>query len=409
MDRDTRYWGSQEASPATTATSDDARRQGQRYSALQTQDARDELADDGRRVGVVDSPALPPSYHLLDPGRDTTKKGSGESTFETPMGENDDTSSYKQDRSCDGGAHLPPRALTPLTTRQISLLFLELLAVLALTIAGIKGLFMLPELDLFSVPPMTQDCGGYSVPSVERSFYINLQTARDLSFTRAKLLDLAWDTIVGQGGRFLHGWVLYQVAASQLAWMMEYSSVPYYFQLDSKSVLHEIINLLRRNTCHLWLMVSELSSVLWKLTLFTIVLFSTASLPALWSTLRFLGTKRPARAVFSAVWFLLAILYVLSFASIWGAATGYLNPSKPAYMMDDHSYVTVDSDSLRMCMSVDTERLNRTVPAVVQGPRLGECFESFDYISDWGTCDITDGGDDWKNIVACKNVSTDGP
>lgn len=143
-----------------------------------------------------------------------------------------------------------------------------------------------------------------------------------------------------------------------------------------------------------------------QLTLNAVVLFSTASLPALWSTLRFLRTKRPARAVFSAVWFLLAILYVLAFASIWSAATGYLNPSKPAYMMDDHAYVTVDSDSLNLCMTVDAARLNETVPAIVQGPRLGECFETFDYIGDWGSCDYTDGPDDWRNIVACERIPT---
>lgn len=228
MDRDTR------ASLATPATNNDAGRQEQRYSALHTQEPRDGLADDAGNVEAVDSPALPPSYHLLDPGRDNSQKGLGEeSTFETIMGD-DNTGNYDQHHKGDGGTHLPPRTLTPLTNGQISLLVLELLAVVALTISGIKGLFMLPDLDLFSVPPMTQDCGGYSVPAVERSFYINLQIARDLSFTRAKLLDLAWDTVVGQGGRFLHGWLLYQVAASQLAWMMEYSSVPYYFQLDSK-------------------------------------------------------------------------------------------------------------------------------------------------------------------------------
>jgi hypothetical protein len=199
---------------------------------------------------------------------------------------------------------------------------------------------MLPNLNIFSVPPISQDCGGYSVPSVERSFYVNLQLVRNLSFTRAKLLDLGWDTIVGQGGRYLHGWVLYRVAASQLAWMMEYSSVPYHFQLD--------------------------------------LLFSTVSLSALWSTIRFLSVKRPARTVFSAVWFLLAISYILAFSSIWSAATGYLNPSIAAYRMPDQAYVTVDSESLRLCLSVDAERLNGTVPA-------------------------RNGSDDWKNLLTCEH------
>ncbi|POS75917.1 hypothetical protein DHEL01_v205684 [Diaporthe helianthi] len=370
MDRDTRSAGNEDASLEMTAAGDDIGRQHRRFSALQTQedDDGDGLDVDGGRVQAFDSPASPPSYRLLDPGQDgNTNTSPGTSTCEN-VTLDDDTGGYKQHH--DGSAQRPlqPKTLTPLTNAQIVLLAFELLAVLAIAIAGIKGLATLPQLDLFSVPPMTQDCGGYSVPAVERSFYINLQIAKGLSFTRAKLLDLAWDTVVGQGGRFLHAWVIYEVAASQLAWMMEYSLVPYYFQLD--------------------------------------ILFSTASLSALWSTLRFLGTRRPARAVFSAVWFLLAILYVLAFSSIWSAATGYLNPSKPAYMMDDHSYVTIDSASLNLCMTVDTARLNGTVPAVVRGPMLGQCFESFEFLDSYRsygsylTCNLTNSTEEWRNLVA---------
>ncbi|KAJ0122261.1 hypothetical protein J7T55_002773 [Diaporthe amygdali] len=357
--------GSQRVSHYATVSNEDFGREEERYSTIHTQQYMDEPAADAVRVEVADSPGLPPSYHLLDPNRDTTKKIPSKPTLES-LTETDDSSSYDHRHDGDGRRHLPPKTLTPLTNGQTSLLFLELLVVLGLFILSLKGFWMLPHLDLFSVPSMSQDCGGYSVPAVERSFYINLQIVKDLSFTRAKLLDLAWDTILGQGGRFLHGWVLYQVAASQLTWMMEYSSVPYHFQLN--------------------------------------ILFSTASLPALWSTLRFLGRKRPARAVFSAVWFLLAIVYVLAFTSVWGAATGYLNPSKPAYLMGDHSYVTADSDSLNLCMSVDTERLNGTVPPLVQGPQFSNCFDSFsDIVSNWATCDIRQGSDDWTNIIAYFN------
>lgn len=375
MDREIRLAESEEASFEMTAAGVDVGRQHRRYSALQTDD-RDELAHDGGRSQAFDSPPSPPSYHLLDPGQHgTTKKGSGASTQET-VTPDDDTESYKQHHDGEDRRQLPPRTLTPLTNQQIALLIFELLAVVAATVASIKGLVMLPQLHIFDVPSVNKDCGGYSVPAVERSFYINLQIAQGLSFTRAKLLDLAWDTVVGQGGRFLHAWVLYQVAASQLAWMMEYSLVPYYFQLD--------------------------------------ILFSTASLSALWSTLRFLGTRRPARAVFSAVWFLLAILYILAFSSIWGAATGYLNPSQPAYKMGDDSYVTVNSTNLNLCMTVDTERLNGTVPAIVRGPQLSECFDSFDFLDGYSdylaygsdrTCNFTSGTEEWRNIVACKSHS----
>lgn len=272
----------------------------------------------------------------------------------------DASSSHRTD--C-GEGYLPPKPLMPLTNAQLSLLVVELLTVLALVITGLKMLTVLPNLDIFSVPPMSQDCGGYSVPSVERRLYINAQVVRGLSFARAKLLDLAWDTIIGQGGKFLHGWVFYRVVASQLTWMMEYSSVPYHFQLD--------------------------------------LLFSTVSLSALWSTLRFMSVKRPARAVFFAVWVLLAVSYILAFSSIWSAATGYLNPSTPAYRMADQSYATVQSDSLRLCWVVDTERLNGVVPAVVPGPRLGDCVKSF---ADLGYCDcnLRNGSDDWRNLIACE-------
>ncbi|ROW10817.1 hypothetical protein VPNG_05404 [Cytospora leucostoma] len=261
------------------------------------------------------------------------------------------------------GRYLPPRPLRPLTNAQISLLVVELLVVLAMAIGGIKGLTMLPMLDIFSVPRLDQDCGGYNVPPVEKNLYINLQIVKNLSFARAKLLDLAWDIIIGQGGKFLHGWVLYRVVASQLTWMMEYSSVPHHFQLD--------------------------------------LLFSTVSLSALWSTMRFLCAKRPARTIFPAVWFLLAISYVLAFSSIWSAATGYLNPSIPGYRMMDQSYVTIASESLTMCWPVNTERLGGVVPAVVPGPRLRDCYTSFEDL-DWNApnCELEDGTDDWKNLVA---------
>ncbi|KAG8160019.1 hypothetical protein KVR01_010656 [Diaporthe batatas] len=386
MDRETRPAESEGASFEMTAAGVDIGHQHRRYSALQIhEDDGDELAVDDIRVQAPDNLSSPPSYHLLSHGQNgTTKTGPGASTHETATPD-DDTESYKQHHDGGDRRQMPPRTLTPLTNHQIALLIFELLAVVAAIVAGIKGLVMLPQLNIFSVPPMTQDCGGYSVPAVERGFYINLQVAQKLSFTRAKLLDLAWDTVVGQGGRFLHAFVLYQVAASQLAWMMEYSLVPYYFQLD--------------------------------------ILFSTASLSALWSTLRFLGTKRPARAVFSAVWFLLAIVYVLAFSSIWGAATGYLSPSRPAYMMEDNSYVTFDSDNLNVCITVDSERLNGTVPAIVQGPKLSSCLDDFGKLGDiigkddhrisggyvgygsFPTCDLTNSTEEWLNIIAYSRTA----
>lgn len=168
----------------------------------------------------------------------------------------------------------------------------------------------------------------------------------------------------------MHVWFLYRVVASQLTWMMEYSSVPHHFQLD--------------------------------------LLFSTVSLSALWSTMRFLCAKRPARTIFSAIWFLLASSYVLAFSSIWSVATGYLNPSIPGYRMMDKSYATIATESLTLCWPVGTERLGGVVPAVVPGPRLGECYKFFEALDGSDpNCDVEHGTDDWMNLIACEhNIRT---
>ncbi|KUI54627.1 hypothetical protein VP1G_02013 [Cytospora mali] len=329
--------------------------------------ARHEVTDNTGHFGATDnrssSQPLMASDHVT---RDDKMRNS--STYaSTEL--NDAPNSQHTDGS---GRYLPPKPLKPLTNVQLSLLIVELLAVVALGIIGIKGLTILPYIDIAAVPPLSQDCGGYSVPSVERNFYINLQIMKELSFTKAKLLDLAWDTIIGQGGKFLHGWVLYQVVASQIAWMMEYASVPYHFQLN--------------------------------------LLFSTVSLSALWSTIRFLSSKQPRRTIFSAVWFLLAISYLLAFSSIWSAATGYLNPSTPGYEMADKSYATIDSEGLRLCWSVNAERLNGVVPPVVLGPRIGDCIESLSTLAESPNCNLEsleNGPDDWRNLLACEHNKID--
>lgn len=257
---------------------------------------------------------------------------------------------------------LPPKPLRPLTSRQICLLILELLLVGAALIGVSKGVQVIVQGSTFlSIPSIVEDCGGYSVPSVERVFYVNLQFAKNLSFSQAKLLDLAWDTLVGQGGRFLHGWILYHVLASAIGHMMEYSAVPYEFQLST--------------------------------------LFSTVSLEALWSSMLLVSKKQPRRMTCSAVWLSLAILYALSFPSLWSAATGYLQPSAVAYKMPDSSYATKDSDALNLCWSVDGSRLNGTLPDVVLGPRLGSCYQSFTYIGSGLQCSFINGTSDaWKSL-----------
>lgn len=263
---------------------------------------------------------------------------------------------------------LPPKLLRPLSARQLGLLVVEILLVGAVFVGVLKGTQLIAQSSVFlSIPSMSEDCGGYDVPSVERVFYINLQIVKDLSFSQAKLLDLAWDTLVGQGGRFLHGWVLYHVAASAIGWMMEYSAVPYEFHLQ--------------------------------------MMFKTVSLEALWASMRMVSRKQPRRMMVSAVWLSLAILYTLSFTSLWSAATGYVQPSAVAYKMPDSTYATVDSEGLNICWSVDGSRLNGTLPEVVVGPRFGSCYSSFSVLDnpDGLMCSfVNDTSDAWRDLYLCK-------
>jgi hypothetical protein len=179
-----------------------------------------------------------------------------------------------------------------------------------------------------------KDCTAQNTQAFERSFYINIRVGDNLSFAQAKLLDLAWDSIVGQGGRFVHGWILYHVAARTITWMMEISAIPIYFHLD--------------------------------------MLFSTTSLMCLWSTSRLLFSKQPRRTALAAVWLLLGILYTLLFATIWGGATGYLSPGTPSYRMPDQSYATRDSNELRYCWVVEPGRVGGLKSNLIIGPSISQ-------------------------------------
>lgn len=278
------------------------------------------------------------------------------------MGDKDDTFEPFEN------SNLSPKPLVPLTSLQIGFLVLELLLVGAALIGVSKGVQAIVQGSSFlSIPSISEDCGGYSVPYLERVLYVNLQFAKNLSFSQAKLLDLAWDTLVGQGGRFLHGWILYHILANAIGWMMEYSAVPYDFQLST--------------------------------------LFSTVSLEALWFSMRLVSKKQPRRMTCSAVWLFLAILYTLLFPSIWSAATGYLQPSAVAYKMPGSSYATKDSDAINLCWAADNSRVNGTLPDVVLGPRFSSCYSSFtdlDYPQSLMCSFLNGTSNAWKNVYLCK-------
>ncbi|KAF7556461.1 hypothetical protein G7Z17_g1465 [Cylindrodendrum hubeiense] len=66
-------------------------------------------------------------------------------------------------------------------------------------------------------------CETETASEIEKAFIIDIRIAKNFTFVQAKLIDLLWDVIIGQGGRALHAWILYRyVARDALTRIMEY-------------------------------------------------------------------------------------------------------------------------------------------------------------------------------------------
>jgi hypothetical protein len=257
----------------------------------------------------------------------------------------------KDGGSNDSTLHLPPETLKGFTTIQIGLFTLHGLVMFATFCVLVWGAIQLMVISFDSRLGVEEDCTGQNVQTLEKSFYINIRIAERLSFVEAKFLDLAWDTVLGQGGRFLHGWILYHIIARWITWVLEYSSVPFYFQVD--------------------------------------MLFSSASWVSIWSSLRFLFSKQPKRTLLAGAWLLLATIYVLSFATIWASTTGYLSPGTPSYRISDGSVLTFDSAELRVCWLVDPSKPNGPNSDVVLGPSAKYAFSSLSDMAGAGNVNNT--------------------
>jgi len=224
----------------------------------------------------------------------------------------------------------------------------------------------LPQYSVALDDERESDCNIHPDTGVERSFVINIQVFDNLSFTKAKMIDLAWDLMVGHGGRLLHGWAFYRVAIRTITWMMEYAAVPYDFSCN--------------------------------------IMFSSASFSSLWSSIRMLKRTQPVRCAVTLLLLILGMAHVLVFSAVWSAATGYSSPSPRAYIMRDYDIVTKDSDLLRLCWSISDKRLGLHSPTdgVVLGPTFGQHFKSF-RMNEWtSTWDPHQMSEDFENIYACK-------
>ena len=213
-------------------------------------------------------------------------------------------------------------------------------------------------------------CGDdTAVSTLETRFRIDITAAEGLPFSRVKLIDLSWDIGVGQGGRLLHGWILYHVAARTMTWILEVSALPY--------------------------------SILFDLLLYV------DSPSALWSLLGLLGKSRRARigVLVKSLCLALAVAQVLFFATIWSAATGYQSTGAITYAMPDQSWVTKDSDNLRICWVLDSQRpeLAGVIDGAILGSKYGTLLPSFAATFPRESLDYATFPEDYQNIQTCKS------
>ncbi|KAH6960010.1 hypothetical protein BKA56DRAFT_600191 [Ilyonectria sp. MPI-CAGE-AT-0026] len=184
-------------------------------------------------------------------------------------------------------------------------------------------------------------CESEMASDIEKAFIIDIRIARGLNFAQAKLIDLLWDIIIGQGGRALHAWILYRyVVPDTLSRIMEVSAVPYRY--------------------------------------YTNLTFSTVSLFSLWELCKMIFRCPQWRTVLSTVWLLLAIFYALASGPFWGAVTGYIAPSTRMYYLDDGTLAALDSPELSMCWVLDGERLGWDSDHIELGPTLHEIYQAMD-------------------------------
>ncbi|KAI9162843.1 hypothetical protein HJFPF1_04437 [Paramyrothecium foliicola] len=232
--------------------------------------------------------------------------------------------------------HLPPRDLS----RRTRIWHLIKLGMLTLAIGGLSAAIM--QFYLFygdlQVSPPDLSCSVQYAAGSERLFLIDLVFGK-FTFAKAKTIDLAWDIVVGQGGRLLHGWILYRfIASDSLVWTLEHSAVPYDVLAD--------------------------------------LMFDTVSFLSIPSLTKLILRGHRVRVILTAIGLGLTILHTLSFAAVWTAATGYLSTSHSMYTMPDNSLRSLYTESLSLCWVLDARRLNMEQhELVVLGPDLKKTAE----------------------------------
>ncbi|KAK8137264.1 hypothetical protein PG984_005204 [Apiospora sp. TS-2023a] len=171
-------------------------------------------------------------------------------------------------------------------------------------------------------------CNDKANDPLEQKFDLDLTFGR-LTFAQAKSIDIAWDTVIGQGGRMLHGWILYRY------------------------VLHPLlVVLIERFTVTSDLYIS--------------LHFSRASFERIWNLAIF--RRRSVTIFLCTLLVIYALGYTLFFSVVWGAATGYVSISHDFYPMPDTEVIPLNSPHLSLCWVLDDTRLELDSRLVETGP-----------------------------------------
>ncbi|KAK7912244.1 hypothetical protein PG985_014725 [Apiospora marii] len=173
-------------------------------------------------------------------------------------------------------------------------------------------------------------CNDGADDPIEQKFALDL-TFGSFTFSQAKTIDIVWDTVIGQGGRMLHGWILYRyVLHPFLVVLMEQFTVTPDFYISLS--------------------------------------FSRSSIETLWTMLVYMF-RRESITVFLCTWLVIyALGYTLLFSVIWAAATGYVSVSQNFYPMPDGEVVRLNSQNLSLCWVLDGARFGLKEPLVELGP-----------------------------------------
>ena len=160
----------------------------------------------------------------------------------------------------------------------------------------------------------TADGCGYAFETpTQKMFGINIRLGGTLSYEQAKAIDVAWDLVLGQGGRVLQAYLLYRVALDALTCLMERSAVPF----------------------HLYANVSLSWPTSWD---------------GFWSIARVVFRRHRWQSGIVTAWLLLSTIHVFGFVLLWESATGYINPSRQYYQLNNGALIKQTSSNLESCI-----------------------------------------------------------